>query len=164
MKEKWEELLVILNQILDVYQIILMLSEQKKEIMVATKIEELEKVTKREELIIPQIRKLENQRGKIISELMADHGITEGRVSLKELYKVATPDIIEQLEVFSKKITIIMEKIVPLNKLNTQLIQQALGFIDYNINLLSQTVADTTYAAKGQAGVQSKRIVFDARV
>lgn len=163
MNEKWQALLVVLNKILSVYQAILTLSQQKKEVLVAAKTQELEKITKQEEILVLQISKLEELRGRLIKEIMVTHGVTAERVSLEQLRQIATPDVIEQLDVFKKEIGLIMAAIVPLNKLNSELIKQALGFINYNINILSQTEVGPTYAAKGQANEQTKRRVFDAR-
>lgn len=164
MKGKWEELLIVLSKMLSIYQAILILSQQKHDILVAAKSHELEQITKQEEILILQIGKLEDQRGRLVSELMTAHGITEGEISLSELRKIAAPAIVEQLEHFSKKFGDIMTEMVPINKLNTELIKQALGFINYNINLLSQTAVGPTYAAKGQAKQEVKRTAFDARV
>jgi len=165
MPDKWEELLAVLNKMLNVYQAILNLSQEKHQILVAAKSSELEKVTKQEEILILQVGKLEDLREKLVSELMVVHGITDGEFSLAELREIAKPDVVEKLEVFSKKIGIIMSEMVPLNKLNTDLIKQALGFINYNMNLLSQTAVGPTYAAKGQTNEQApQRKVFDARV
>ena len=165
MTDRWEELLTVLSKMLSIYQAILALSQQKHDILVAAKAHELEQVTKQEEILISQIGKLENLRGKLVSELMVDHGIIEGEVSLEKLHKIATPAVAQQLESFGQQFGDIMTKMVPINKLNTELIKQALGFINYNINLLSQTAVGTTYAAKGQTKQETpKRTVFDARV
>lgn len=164
MKDKWEELLTVLKKMLSIYQVILTLSHQKHEILVSAQSQELDQVTKQEEVLIMQIGKLEDLRGKLVSELMVEHGITAGEVSLTQLHAIATPVVVEQLENFGKELTDIMTEMVPINKLNTELIKQALVFINYNINILSQTVVGPTYAARGQENEQSKRIVFDARV
>lgn len=165
MKEKWGELLTVLSKMLSIYQAILILSHQKHDILVAAKSHELETVTKQEEVLIQQVGKLEDLRGKLVSELMAAHGITEGEVSLTQLHNIATPAVVEQLEHFSKEFSDIMTEMMPINKLNTELIKQALGFINYNINLLSQTAVGTTYAAKGQSKQEApQRTAFDARV
>jgi flagellar biosynthesis/type III secretory pathway chaperone len=163
MKQKWEELLVVLNQILSVYKAILALSRQKKQILVAAKSHELDKVVKQEEVLILQLGKLEDLRGKIVSELMAAHHITSEEVSFTQLQSNVAPDIAIKLNTFSEEFDVIMTELAPLNKLNTELVTQALGFINYNINILSQTVVGPTYAPKGQANEQRKRTVFDAR-
>jgi len=165
MKDRWEELLTVLSNMLSTYQAILALSQQKHEILVAAKSQELETVTKQEELLIVQVGKLEVLREKLVGEMMADYGIQDGEVSLTELKKIAKPEIVEKLEKFGKEFSDVMTAIMPINKLNTELIKQALGFINYNINLLSQTAVGTTYAAKGSSNEQApKRTVFDARV
>lgn len=165
MKDRWEELLAVLDQILGIYQALLNLGQQKHDILVKAKPRELEIVTKQEEVLILQIGKLEDLRRKLAGEIMAAHGITEGEISLAQLHKIAEPAIVGQLEQFGKEIGDIVKKMVPMNKLNTELINQALGFINYNINLLSQTAVGPLYAAKGQANEQAvKRRVFDAKV
>ena len=165
MKDKWEELLAVLSKMLSIYQVILTLCQQKNQILIAAKSHDLEIVTKQEEILIKQVGKLENLRGKLVSEIMVAHGIAEGEVSLAQLHKIATPAIVEQLEAFGKEFGVVVAAMEPLNKMNTKLIKQALGFINYNINLLSQTAVAPTYKAKGQANQQTiQRTVFDARV
>lgn len=164
MKDRWEALVAVLSRILSIYQAILTLSQEKKEILVAAKSQELEKVTKQEEMLILQVGKLEELRRKLVSELMVAHGIGEGGSSLLQLQNIAMPAVATQLEEFRRKMSDIMAEITPLNKLNNELINQALGFINYNINILSQTAVGPTYAAKGQANEQTKRTVFDAKV
>lgn len=163
MKDRWEALLAVLRKIISLYQTILTLSQEKQQILVSAKSQELEKVTKQEEILVLEISKLEDLRRKLVGELMATHSI-EGEVSLSQLKKVATPSIAAQLETFGENLRDIMKAITPINKLNTELINQALGFINYNINILSQTVVGPTYAPKGQANEQTTRTVFDAKV
>lgn len=165
MKDRWDDLLKVLREMLRIYQAILTLSQQKKQILIAAKAHELETVTKQEEILIVQVGKLEDLREKLVAEMLAAYGIKDGEVSFAELKKIAKPEIVEQLERFTEEFGDIMAKMVPLNKLNTELIQQALRMINYNINILSQTVAGPTYAAKGQANPQTiQRTAFDTRV
>ena len=165
MKDRWDDLLKVLREMLSAYQAILNLSQQKHEILIAANSHDLETVTKQEEILIVRVGKLEDLRGKILGELMDQYGIKDGEVSLAELKKIAKPEIVEQLETFGTEFGLIMTEMVPLNLQNTELIQQALRFVNYNINLLSQSVVGPTYAAKGQANKQAiQRTVFDARV
>lgn len=163
MQEKWKELVIVLVKILSIYKMILTLAQQKKQILVAAEPHELEKITKEEEVLVLQVDKLESRRGQIVAELMTLHGITEEKVTLAQLQKIATPYVAVQLKKINAEFDAIMAKLVPLNELNTKLITQALGFINYNINILSQTAVGPTYAPQGQANEQSKRKLFDAR-
>lgn len=165
MKEKWEKLFAVLQEILNVYQTILRVSQQKKEILIAAKSQELTKITKQEEVLILQVGRLEELRATLIREITAHHGIGEGSVSLAQLQTIGTPEDLEKLETFSKEFGKIMAEITPLNKLNTALINQALGFINYNMNMLSQTAVGPTYASQGHSNEQApKRKLFDAKV
>lgn len=164
MNLKWQELVGVLQKILSIYKAILMLSQEKKQILVTAKSHDLEKVIKQEEILILQLGKLEEVRRKIVAELVAAHGITDEKVTLTHLQEIVAPDVALELKKFGDEIEAIMAEIVPLNKINTELINQALGFINYNINILSQTVVGPTYAAKGHANEQAKRTVFDAKV
>ena len=165
MQDKWGHLLDVLKGILEIYQAILVLSQQKKQILVAAKPQELEKITKQEESLILQVGKLEGVRRKIVSEIMASHGITDEANSIIELQKIASSDVVEKLEDFQKEFGNIMAEMVPLNELNTELIKQALNFVNYNMNILSQTAVGPTYAPQGQSNEQgAKRRVFDAKV
>lgn len=165
MKDRWEALLAVLSRILSIYQAILSLSHEKKQILVAAKAQDLEKVTKQEEILILQAGKLEEIRRKLVNELMVAHGITRGGRSLLKLQTITTPAVAQELENFGKQMGQIMAEIAPINKLNTELINQALGFINYNINISFPNCEwRHTYAIQGQANEQTKRTVFDAKV
>ena len=165
MEEVWGNLLNVLNKIVSVYQTILALSEEKRKVLVAVKPQELEQITKQEETLILQAGKLEELRRKLVSEIMSIHGSSITEVSLEELKKIAKPEVVLQLEAFNTQMKQIMEKIVPLNEVNTKLTQQALNFVNYNINILSQTAVGPTYASKGESEKQApKRTMFDAKV
>ena len=165
MKDKWEELLTLLSNMLSIYQAILALSQQKYDILVSAKSHELEILTKQEEILTLQVGKLEDSRGKLFSELVASYGLLESEVSFAQLLTLATPNVVQKIEKFSKEFRAIKTEMMPVNKLNTELITQALSFINYNINLLSQTSVGATYADKGQTKQEvPQRAVFDARV
>jgi flagellar biosynthesis/type III secretory pathway chaperone len=165
MEDKWGNLLIVLQQMLTIYQDILRLSQEKKQILIAAKSAELEKITKKEDALILQVATLEEMRGKLVGEIMGSHGIVGPSIDLAQLQKIARPDLVDALAVFSKEFKSIMAQIVPLNKLNTALIQQSLNFINYNMNILAQVAVGPTYAAKGHANEQApQRKVFDAKV
>lgn len=73
MKDRWEALLAVLRKIISLYQTILTLSQEKQQILVSAKSQELEKVTKQEEILVLEISKLEDLRRKLVGEPMAAH-------------------------------------------------------------------------------------------
>lgn len=160
----WKNLLNVLNQILGICQSFLALSRQKQKVLVTAKPQELESITKEEEHLLSQIGKLEKLREQLIREILAAHGLPDNENSLENLKKIAEPDVAKQLELFSKDLRQIMEQLKPLQALNAELISQALGFINYNVNVLSQIAVSPTYASGGQNNQQApKRTLFDAK-
>jgi flagellar biosynthesis/type III secretory pathway chaperone len=133
-------------------------------VLVAANSQELEKIVKQEDSLLVEISKLEKMREKVIKEILIAHSVQDAEVSLGALKKIAKPDVREQLEVFSKDLKEIMDQLGPLQILNSELIQQALGFINYNVNVLSQIAVGPTYASGGQTDQQApKRTLFDAK-
>ena len=164
MEESWKNLLNVLQQILSICQAFLTLSEQKQKVLIAANSQELEQIVKQEDSLLVQISKLEKMRETIIQEILAAHSVQNTEISLEALKKIAKPDVREQLEVFSKELKQIMDQLGPLHTLNAELIQQALGFINYNVNVLSQIAVGPTYASGGQTDQQApKRTLFDAK-
>ena len=164
MEELWKNLLHVLHQILSICQAFLTLSQQKQKVLVAANSQELEKIVKQEDSLVVQISKLEKMREKIIQEILVAYSVQDAEVSLEALKKIAQPDTREQLETFSKELKQIMEQLGPLHTLNAELIQQALGFIDYNVNVLSQIAVGPTYASGGKTDQQApQRTLFDAK-
>lgn len=166
MKDKWEELVTMLSRILSIYQALLTLSGQKNQVLIAAQSHELEKVVKQEEILIKEIGKLEALRGRIVSDIVSAYGKPPSQLPLEQLQEIAPPGVVKKLAAYHHELRDIMAAMAPLNQQNTELIQQALGFINYNINILSRTVAGPTYASKGQNEQQAapQRKLFDARV
>lgn len=164
MEGMWRNLLNVLHQILTVCQAFLTLSEQKQKVLIAANSQELEKIVKQEDSLLVQISKLEKMRETIIQEILVVHSAQDTEISLEALKKIAKPDVREQLEAFSKELKQIIDQLGPLHTLNAELIQQALGFIDYNVNVLSQIAVGPAYASGGKTEQQApQRTLFDAK-
>lgn len=164
MTDMWDKLTVALNQILEIYQALLQLSQKKKEILIAAKPQELEKVTKQEEMLIIQAGKLEKVRLTVMQELVTELGISSEQAVLSELIKYADSTTAVKLNEIFQAFTEITGELNNLNELNEKLIRQSLEFVNYNINILSQSKADTTYAPQGQDSTgKPGRTILDAK-
>lgn len=150
MKANWEKLIALLTEMIGLYRAILELSRQKRELLIAVKPQELEAVTKQEELLILQVGKLEAARGRLTQEIAVASGRKSAALTLAELKELAGPAESEKLEAIAADLDRIMQELAPINQLNADLIQRALGFINYNLNLLTQSAAGPTYAPGGR--------------
>jgi len=163
----WERLVTILSDMLGLYQTLLALSKQKHDVLVAAKAHELEAVTKQEEMLIIQIGKLEVMRAAVLQEIATAYNLTTEDLTLSQLCEVNAPDkeactCLNELRQQFDKVT---AELVQVNKLNTKLIEQALSFVNFNMNLLTQNAAGPTYAPQGQqAHAAPARTVLDRKV
>ena len=160
-KELCNKLTVLLTDMLQVYTNILALGRRKKEALVAGKVGDLESITKEEEQLILQAGKLEKAREVITKDILAKSGLPTDRLTLIEIKELAGGDAAEQLARLGDELRIALQEIKAANELNTKLIQRAMAYVDYNINILTQHSTGPVYAAQGQAGkgIQSRMLV-----
>lgn len=86
--------------------------------------------------------------------------------TLRDLQEIADDETADKIAAYLTEMNVVMKKMQQLNTLNTQLIEQSLGYIQYNINVLSRTAVGPSYAPEGereQAGARPQR-VFDAKI
>lgn len=165
MKANWDKLIALLTEMVGLYQAILGLSRQKRELLIAVKPQDLETVTKQEELLILQVGKLESARSRLTQEIAVASGRTSVALTLAELKELAGPLEAERLEAIAADLDRIMQELAPVNQLNAELIQRALGFINYNLNLLTQSSAGPTYAPGGRSTQENRqRKLVDRKV
>lgn len=165
MTAMWEKLVLLLTQTLQVYQALLQLSSNKKEVLIAADPQALEKLTKQEEMLIIQAGRLEKLRQPLIGELAAGLGLETEQATLSGLIPHADSQTAGKLIELSKAFTSVTSDLARLNEINEKLIKQSLEFINYNINVLSQTTAESTYEQKGQTGPgKVGRSLLDAKV
>lgn len=164
MKESWDALVSLLTEMVDLYRGVLNLSRNKQEVLIEVNPPELEKITKQEEFLILQIGKLESKRGKLLKGIAADCGVKPEELTLSKLQELAEPAMADRLEAVAGEFDQTMIELASVNQLNTELIQRALGFINYNLNVLSQTTTGPTYASQGQTGQANIRKIIDRKV
>ncbi|MCX7780177.1 MAG: flagellar protein FlgN [Negativicutes bacterium] len=165
MKELWERLGAILTEMLDRYKALLALSKLKREVLVNVKVQELETLVKQEEAIILQVGKLEGLREQTVTEIAQAYRLVPASLTLAKVRELAAAAYAERFAAIDRELGQTLAELTPLNKLNAELIQQSLGFINYNLNLLSQSQAGPTYAPKGQtAPMDASRVLIDRKV
>ena len=146
-------------------QAILDISRRKRESLIAVKTQELEALTKQEEALILQVGKLEAARGKLVKELAAASGVSADGLTLTAMQQLAGPAIADRIGKIAADFQRIMAELAPVNQLNAELIQRALGFINYNINLLTRSTAGPTYAPQGKSGAEAQaRKLVDQKI
>lgn len=152
MQKLWESLILKLTEILTLYQSILELSKRKKDILVSADTQELDRIISQEQSIILQLGAFEKERQHIMDQIMTRHNVKMDKLTLSQILEFADQDSAKRLSNLGDSLKTVGAEITELNNINTQLIKQALHFVNYSINILARTVADSTYAPQGQAG------------
>ncbi|XEQ98304.1 hypothetical protein SPX_31960 [Sporomusa paucivorans] len=160
----WDKLILLLTQNLQIYQALLRLSQKKREVLVAVNPQDLEQLTKQEEMLIIEAGKLEKLRQTLTGELAAALSLSPGQTALAVLIEQAEAETAAKLRTISETFTGVTAELVELNAVNEKLIKQSLDYINYNINILSQSTAEPTYAPKGQPDTgRAGKSMFDAK-
>lgn len=152
MKQHWQNLIAVLEEMLSLYQAILTLSQEKRKVLVSANGQMLEQITRQEELLILQAGKLDNRREKVIAEIGSACGFKAAETNITKLKEFADQDIALKLDELSAQLSKTFSELGTVNKINTNLIKQALTFVNYNINMLAQSTASPTYAPVGKSG------------
>ncbi len=164
-----EEMISTLSQEKDLYLALLPIAEEKTKAIVANDLEELQKITDKEQMTVDRVTALERKRAEVINNM----GIVLGRkpedLTLDELIKVAEkqPKVQEELRELKDVLGKSVRRLADLNERNRVLIQQSLEMIEFNMNLLQSTrmVQGNNYtknAGESELGV-TQTGMFDAK-
>lgn len=151
MTEMWQSLIEVLDEMQALYQRLLELSGEKRHQLVQGKPGELEAINRLEESLVIQGSELENRRAKATAVIVTTCGLSNARPTLTELTAVAEPEAAERLRIFSRDFGATLKDLASLNSINAKLTEKALSFVNYNLNLLTRSQAENTYAPVGTA-------------
>jgi len=164
----WEHFLNIIELMLDDAQALLVLSQEKRQVLTRTdkaEVDNLIKITKQEEILVAKLYKFEKQRLAVIQEIVAacelkEEGLAgEFAKSIFQIKKLAGVQYSERIEELGVKLQNCVQAIISLNELNAKLIKQYMEFIEYNVNILSAASCEQTYStnAGNASELQFKR-------
>ncbi|ADG83631.1 flagellar protein FlgN [Thermincola potens] len=140
-----EELIAILQEQLDLYTQLLNLARAKRPVLVKGKIEELDGITKQEEAIIFQVGRLEGQRNRIHQALANHFALSPANLTATELEKRLDADAAARLRCVFDKMVNIFAELEKENKTNTELIEHSLEYVNFYLNILSNTDTSPSY-------------------
>jgi flagellar biosynthesis/type III secretory pathway chaperone len=149
MNMHWGELLTVLAESVTLYKDLLLLGEEKRQALVGADTVELDAITRQEELRILEGTRLEERRAKVTAALATRYHMADKKPTLLMLADVADPDIAERIRTLGAELDMAVKRLVRLNDTNAALIHQALHFVQYNLNLLTRSQAETTYVPTG---------------
>ncbi len=167
-----ENLLDVLDRECSEYDSLLELSRKKTPVIVAGNIEELEKITDEEQNVVNRINLLDKERKETTVDIadVMNKDVTQLKITnIIELLAQRPEEQKKLAEIYDRLQTTVRE-MVRINEHNKILIEDSLGMVDFNLNLLqamrsAPETADYTKNAEnaGNAYGGSFSGVFDAK-
>ena len=121
-----EQMIEILKKQLEIYKEILKISEDKTDIIIGDKVEELKPMVEREEELISGYISLEKDRIAVIKEFAKSKGITDV-LKIDDLCEYF-PENAEEMKALKKEVLDVTKKIKIKNELNEKLVDFKRGY------------------------------------
>ncbi|MDI9567671.1 MAG: flagellar export chaperone FlgN [Bacillota bacterium] len=119
------------------YRDLLQLARRKKDILVAGKVQELDKLLGVEQALLLRARQLEEERLSLLEGVGAELNMEPGELTREHLFSRQSAGEREEFARLEEDLREILAQLQEENQLNQQLIQQALDFIEFSRGLLS---------------------------
>jgi len=161
-KTVWiENLIKVLEYEKKLYGRLLQLSEDKTSAVVNGELENLQAITAKEQEFSDELKKLADIRDKIVGQIGRGIGNYSNSITVNDLINLVPDEYSGQLSQISKSLKETINKLKNKNDLNQQLINNALEYVDFSLNLLTQPVPQTVqYGRKGnEEGAKSHGIL-----
>ncbi|NLK44644.1 MAG: flagellar protein FlgN [Tissierellia bacterium] len=153
-----EELVLVLKKELDVLKDLKELTFEKTDLIINNQIKELEATTKKEEDLINQVALLEEEREKLLDTW----GVGPDTPISNIIERI--PGDKGDLPLIKDEMHHVMEELFLRNKLNRDLIEENLQWIDFNINLISNMQVQPSYGKDTKDSKVPGKSIFDRKV
>lgn len=162
------EIINIVKEEIRVYREILLLSNEKRQILVEGKATELDRIVRIEQKLSTEVVKLEQERDRLLQEAVEAGDIDKEDIIVSKLIKKMDEAAGKSINDASTELMGLLEAIKEINDINGELIKQSLDYIEYTVNIMSSTTQATnlTYGSDSVDGKKagSKKTFFDSKI
>ncbi len=158
----YDSVLTLLEGQKVIYEDLLSISKEKQTELVKGSLEALDSLTKREEALIFQAGRLEDERFHYTNELITSNGL-ETNATITEVFQAAPAEVKERMEGIHREMVEALGELDKINRENMSLIQQSLRILNYTIEAITQDKKITYSADEGMIG-EKKSLLLDRRV
>ncbi len=160
----WQEVAEDIKLIISLIDALLDLSEEKDKLFIVNDITATESVFKREQAVLSQLAAAERSYQIAVSKIRREYHLDE-MMSFTDIVETIKPPAALEFMQLSEQLVRKSQHLKQCNVRSHQLMDKMKMFMDFNINILTQTVASDTYAPPGQEAVAiRKRKMFDQSV
>lgn len=127
------------------------LSRKKSQVLVDGNIPELDILLRGEQALIWQMGRLEERRFQAQVALSRQLGIHASQLTLERLITLVSPEHGDRCKAVATHYGQVASELAQVNQLNTELIQQAMAYVDFSLQLLGATApaAGQVYSPRG---------------
>ena len=160
-----EKLITALQYEYRTYLEIYKIAEAKTDALVKNDASEIAVITEKERAMADQTLKLNKVREQILSSLAEDYNQEFKLLTLDKLIKLVNEPHKKQLGEIQIRMTELLGKLIAKNNINKRLIENAIKYLDFNIQLIAAPEpAVPTYGRSGtEISGGEKRSVLDIR-
>ena len=135
-------LIEILNEQTERHKELLGLSVEEKDAIVQNDIETLQKLVNLKNIVISQNNKLEKKRLSLVADIAEVLALKDKNIDIKALADMldGKPEQAKLIEA-GKKLRDVVIKLKEANDLNKELLEHALGFVEYSLNALRSAIS-----------------------
>jgi len=158
-------LLSLMINFVTVYRQLADLAKEKTAVLVQGDVRRLETLLAKETELLLAAGKLEKQRIALLQEWRKDAGWTEENVTTQFVLDQLTDAAKEDIEKQTQELKRLIEELRAANVTNGELIERALHFVNYSLELMSgHDAGEMTYGANGYLGQQQGRKILDQKI
>lgn len=155
MESLFRQLLDILTEEKEIYAALLGLSEKKKEAIVGSALESINKIVRDEQVLVARIQDRERARSKCVMALAELSGLKDA--SLQSFSHLASsPEELARLEELQRVLPVLIEQLRAVNEVNRQLIESRLKYVQFVMDTMTPGGGGATYGAQGEDGRQDR--------
>ena len=164
------ELVDVLNAEKEFYQSLTEIAKEKTPVIIKGNIDELQKITEKEQSIVGKLQALEKKRLQIMDDAAEVLGKEQGSLKLADLVRMFTnqPEEQKKLAALYDQLMFALRDMDVVNKRNQMLLEQALEMVEFDIQLhqnLKRAPENANYGrdAYSVADKRSGSASFDAK-
>jgi len=158
--ERLAQLLAVMEEQVKVMSDLTALSKKKSQLLVGGNLDQLDILLRGEQALIWQMGKLEEKRFTLQVDLAAQLAIHPSQLTLEQLVAAAPTDYGDRCQAVAERYGAAATDLTHANQLNTELVQQAMAYVDFSLQLLGARGPSTAqvYSARGNRGGQDAKL------
>ena len=153
-----------MNQLKQLHESLFSLSKKKTDALKANDTEGIQQLLTQERKHVQAIGKIEKQRAQTVAQWSQGKGLPTAEPTVSEIIEVLEGEDKAKLQQAYEELIVVLADLKQQEKLNADLTQQSLQFINMSLDLLQPSLQSMNYGGQqGSSGNQSKRSVFDSK-